>query len=156
MTKRFLLAALVALAAAMPMSAEIVTKKFDFTPADGVQRTDFEWNGIAVNQITWDLGSTLKPLRLSTASAVVRLDNNSNVNHVVGVALAVFDEQGNMLAAGSGGNKLGHLNKGERDTFQIRFPYVYRNLKDAKTFLLTLETRDLSWKEQQKKETPAP
>ena len=155
MNKRFVLV-LGALALARSLGAEIVTKKFDFQAVNGVQRMDFEWNGIAVNQISWDFGDILKPLRVSTASAVVRLDNNSNVDQIVGIALAVFDDQDNMLAAGSGGNKLGHLNKGERDRFQVRFPYVYRNLKSAKTFLLTLETRGSSWKEEREKSAPSP
>ena len=49
---------------------------------------------------------------------------------------------GNIVAAGSGGSKVGYLGKGERDTFVIRFPYVYRNLENAKTFTVTLETRE--------------
>ena len=36
---------------------------------------------------------------------------------------------------------MGNLNKGERDTFTIRFPYVYRNLKNASYFYLTVETK---------------
>jgi hypothetical protein len=149
MVKRFCLVLAGALLA-LPASADIVTKKFDWAPVNGVQRTDFEWNGIAVAQIEWNLGNRVKPLDVSTASATVRLDNNSRIDMVVGIALAVFDENGNLIAAGSGGNKVGHLNKGDRDEFRVAFPYVYRNLQNAKTFLLTLETNDLSWKEREK------
>ncbi|HJW14728.1 MAG TPA: hypothetical protein VJ776_08530, partial [Thermoanaerobaculia bacterium] len=53
-----------------------------------------------------------------------------------------FDGEGNIVAAGSGGVKLGSLGKGERDTFTIKFPYVYRNLDKAKTFTVTLETQE--------------
>ncbi len=125
---------------------DISTKKFDWAPVNGVQLVDFQWNGLSVAQIEWNLGNRLKPLDTSTASATVRLDNNSKTDMVVGIAIAVFDESGNLIAAGSGGNKLGHLGKGDRDEFRIAFPYVYRNLPNAKTFLMTLETNEPNWK----------
>jgi hypothetical protein len=149
MVKRLFLFAGVLLFTAS-VRADIVTKKFDWAPVNGIQRVDFQWNGLAVAQIEWNLGNRLKPLDVSTASAVVRLDNNSQIDMVVGIALAVFDENGNLIAAGSGGNKLGHLNKGDRDEFRVAFPYVYRNLQNAKSFLITLETNEPSWKEKEK------
>jgi hypothetical protein len=126
---------------------DITTKKFDWTPVNGVQLVDFQWNGLSIAQIEWNLGNRVKPLDVSTAGAVVRVDNNSKTDMAVGIAIAVFDENGNMVAAGSGGNKLGHLNKGDRDEFRVAFPYVYRNLANAKTFMVTLETDDRTWKE---------
>ena len=77
--------------------------------------------------------------RHATATAAPR--GGTNVPEENGVALAVFDADGTMLAAGSGGIKMGDLDKGERDTFTIRFPYVYRNLKNASYFYLTVETK---------------
>src|SRR4029077_14710765 len=88
-----------------------------------------------------DLGDTMAPIRISSSKAVVRVDNNSERDQEVGVAIAVFDEQGNLVAAGSGGNKVGELNKGDREEFTVRFPYVYRHLREAKTFLVSLETK---------------
>jgi hypothetical protein len=136
--------------------ADVVTKKFDWAPgANGVQKLDFEWNNLSVGQVIWNLGDTLKPLRVSSASAEVRVDNNGFLNQVVGIAIAVFDEQGNMIAAGSGGNKVGHLNKGERDHFRVAFPYVYRNLDKAKSFYLTLETGAEKWKAKEPAKAPS-
>jgi len=140
MFRRFSLA-LAALFFSNLLSAEIVTKKFDWSPVSGVQKLRFDWNDIAISQIQLDLGDTIKPLRFSSARAIVRVDNNSARDQEVGVAMAIFGDDDAMLAAGSGGIKVGDLDKGERDTFTIRFPYVYRNLKDAKYFLLTVETK---------------
>ncbi len=123
------------------LTAEIVTKKYNWSPVNGVQRLEFDWNDIDISQIQLDLGDTVKPLRFSSAKAVVRVDNNSARDQEVGVAMAIFDDAGTMLAAGSGGIKVGDLDKGERDTFTIRFPYVYRNLRGASYFLLTVETK---------------
>jgi hypothetical protein len=133
--------ALVALFFSHLLCAEIVTKKFDWAPVNGTQKLRFDWNDIAISQIQFDLGDTIKPLRFSSTKAIVRVDNNSARDQEVGVAVAIFGGDDTMLAAGSGGIKVGDLDKGERDTFTIRFPYVYRNLKDAKYFLLTVETK---------------
>jgi hypothetical protein len=149
MVKRFALF-LAVLMVAGAARGDISSKKFDWTPASGVQQVDFQWNGLSVAQIEWNLGNRVKPLEVSTASCTVRLDNNSKTDMVVGIAIAVFDEAGNLVAAGSGGNKLGHLNKGDRDEFRIAFPYVYRNFPNAKTFMITLETNDPTWKEKAK------
>jgi len=146
MVKRFALSVCVLLLAAAAR-ADVSTQKFDWAPgAGGVQNVDFKWNNLSIAQIKWNLGDTLKPLRVSNASAEVRVDNNGFIDQVVGIAIAVFDDQGNMIAAGSGGNKIGHLDKGERDHFRIAFPYVYRNLSKAKYFYLTIETAEQGYK----------
>jgi hypothetical protein len=134
----------------LPLSADIVTRKFDWTPDRGIQKVDMEWNEIAISELRFDLGDTVAPIRYSSAKAVVRVDNNSRKDQEVGIAIAVFDDEGTMLAAGSGGIKLGDLDKGERQEFTIRFPYVYRNLRDARTFLLTLETKDVGRSKERK------
>jgi hypothetical protein len=139
------------------LPAEIVTQKFNWSPVNGVQRLRFDWNDIAISEIQFDLGDTIKPLKTSTAKAVVRVDNNSARDQEVGVAIALFDESGTMLAAGSGGIKVGDLDRGERDTFTVRFPYVYRNIKETKYFFLTVETKPTGkWRYQPKAKPTEP
>ena len=96
-----------------------------------------------MGQVVFDMGSTLKgtPLRKSSANVRVRIDNNSDVDEEVGVAVVVFDAEGNVVAAGSNGTKWGYLNKGARTYYDIDFPYVYRRLDNAANFIVTLETR---------------
>jgi hypothetical protein len=137
--------------------AEIVTQKFNWSPVKGVQRLRFDWSDIAISEIQFDLGDTIKPLKTSSAKAVVRVDNNSARDQEVGIAIALFDESGTMLAAGSGGIKVGDLDRGERDTFTVRFPYVYRNIKDTKYFFLTVETKPTGkWRYQPKTKPTEP
>ncbi|MEO8430201.1 MAG: hypothetical protein ABI592_01745 [Acidobacteriota bacterium] len=142
MSRRFpaILSAAVVLALASPLSAEILTKKFDWAPVNGIQRVDMQSNDMAISEVRFDLGDTIAPVRVSSAKAIVRVDNNSQIDQEVGIAIAVFDGDGNLIAAGDGGNKVGELNKGDRSEFTARFAYVYRNLKNARSFLLTLET----------------
>ena len=126
---------------AISASGGVVTKRFDWAPQGGVQVLDWTENGITVKQIRFDLGSVVKPTRLSTARAHVRVDNDSYADVVPGVAIAVFDDQDHLIAAGEGGVKVGDLNKGARDEFTVTFAHVFRNIDKAKYFYLTVETK---------------
>lgn len=140
MRKPLLLAGVLALSASMA-SAGIVTKKFDWAPENGVQVLDWTENGITVKQLKFDLGSVVKPSRLSTARAIVRVDNDSPVDVVPAIAIAIFDADNHLIAAGDAGVKIGDLNKGKRDEFLINFSHVFRNLDQAKYFYVTVETK---------------
>ena len=155
MVKRLSFLAALLLAAA-PLRAGVATEKFEWKPVNGVQEVRVETDRVIVSSLEFDMGDRLAPLKASTAHAVARVDNNGFLAYEVGVALVVFDADGNIVAAGSGGSKLGHLGKGERDTFTIRFPYVYRGLENAKTFLLTLETREKSNAKSRARDTAKP
>jgi len=150
-------AALVLLAGGLagPLFADQITKKFDWNPVGGAQDVAVETQRIAVNQITFDLGSTMKgtPVRKSSAHATLRVDNNGFIDAEVGIAVVVFDEEGNVVATGSGGTQWGYLNKGDRAYYKVTFPYVYRNFDKAKTFLISLETKE---KGRKTAPTPAP
>jgi hypothetical protein len=139
--KRILGFSIGALLLAISASGGVVTKRFDWAPQNGVQVLDWTENGITVKQIRFDLGGVVKPTRLSTARAHVRVDNDSYVDVVPGVAIAVFDEQDHLIAAGEGGVKVGDLNKGARDEFTITFAHVFRNIDHAKYFIITVETK---------------
>ncbi len=149
-----LLSALMALVVAAPASAQLVTKKFDWSPVNGIQKVDVQVNDVVVSQLKFDMGDTIAPIRVSSAKVSVRVDNNSEIDQEVGVAVAVFDGDGNLVAAGNGGNKVGELNKGEREEFTVRFSYVYRHLSSARSFLVTLETKPKG--SSKKKWTPKP
>jgi hypothetical protein len=137
------LAILLAAAVAAPAAGGVATKKYEWQPINGAQDTDVQTDDVVVSQVVFDLGSTLKgtPIRKSSAKVRVRIDNNGFVDEEVGVAVVVFDAEGNVVAAGSNGTKWGYLNKGQRTYYNIDFPYVYRRLEQAASFTVTLETR---------------
>jgi hypothetical protein len=126
-----------------PLLGQAVTKKFDYSPINGVQDIDVKNGEIAVSQLVFDTGSTLKgtPIRKSSADVRVRIDNNGLTDQQVGVAVVVFDAEGNVVGAGSNGTKWGYLNKGDRTYYDIDFPYVYRRLDQAASFIVTIETQ---------------
>jgi hypothetical protein len=126
-----------------PLLGQATTKKYDWAPINGVQETDVKDGEIVVSQVVFNTGSTLKgtPIRKSSADVRVRIDNNGMSDEQVGVAVVVFDAEGNVVAAGSNGTKWGYLNKGQRTYYDIDFPYVYRRLDQAASFIVTVETQ---------------
>ena len=129
-----------------PLFGQATTKKYDWAPINGVQEVDVRDGEVVVSQLVFNQGSTLKgtPIRKSSADVRVRIDNNGLTDQQVGVAVVVFDAEGNVVAAGSNGTKWGYLNKGDRTYYEIDFPYVYRRLPEAASFLVTLETQGKS------------
>jgi hypothetical protein len=150
-------ATLLAAALAVPTSAQVATKKFPWQPVGGAQNIDVTTEDVVVGQVVFDLGSTMKgtPLRKSSAKVRVRIDNNSMTDQEVGVAVVVFDAEGNVVAAGSNGTKWGYLNKGDRTYYDIDFPYVYRRLDQAANFIVSLETKSKPSKKFKSDTTPA-
>ena len=137
------LAVLCAAAVAAPASAQVATKKYPWQPVAGAQNIDVTTEDVVVGQVLFDLGSTMKgtPIRKSSAKVRVRIDNNGFTDEEVGVAVVVFDKEGNVVAAGSNGTKWGYLGKGDRTYYDIDFPYLYRRLDQASDFMVTLETK---------------
>jgi hypothetical protein len=141
--RQFVLAGTLAAALAVPASAQVATKKFPWQPVGGAQNIDVSTENVVVGQVVFDMGSVMKgtPLRKSSANVRVRIDNNGEADEEVGVAVVVFDAEGNVVAAGSNGTKWGYLNAGKRTYYDIDFPYVYRRLDNAANFIVTLETK---------------
>lgn len=144
--RRFFPVVIVAAGLAAPAFSEVATKKFNWTPVNGIQKIDLEDGDIVINEVEFDLGSTMKgtPIRKSSAKVKIRIDNNGKTDQAVGAAVVVFDAEGNVVAAGSNGTKWGYLNKGDRTYYEIDFPYVYRRLDKAASFIVTLETQGKS------------
>ena len=157
-TRRFSLAVALAAALAVPASAQVATKKYPWQPVSGAQNIDVTTEDVVVGQVLFDLGTTMKgtPIRKSSAKVRVRIDNNSMTDEEVGVAVVVFDAEGNVVAAGSNGTKWGYLNKGDRTYYDIDFPYVYRRLDAAASFMVTLETKAKAAKKSKETAPPEP
>jgi hypothetical protein len=133
---------LIGLAAAAPLAAQQVTQKFDYKPVKQIQPIEFGLDKIQIRQVVFAPPSPAGGKQHHSASeAVVRIDNDGEVAAAVGVAIAIFDGEGNIVAAGCGGTHAGYLAPGEREMSAIRFPFVYRNLEKAKSFVLTMEVQ---------------
>src|ERR1700686_5312165 len=92
----------VAFGFAAALCAEVATQKYDWKPVNGVQEVHVESNRVVLSQIEFAMGQKMVPFRSSTARAIARVDNNGYLPQEVCVAVAVYDAEGNLIAAGSG------------------------------------------------------
>lgn len=137
---------------AAPSAAEQLTQRFDYKPKHHVQEIEFALDKVRIRQVVFLSGPRAgDAAKRPSAECTVRLDNDGQTAVAVGVAVVVFDAEGNVVATGSGGTRVGWLWPGERDTSTIHFPFVYRNFDKAKTFLITMEVEG-----RPPKEAPAP
>jgi hypothetical protein len=139
--KRNVLVLAAALAFPGAMFAGQATKKYDLAPGQGTVDVDVQVDHVRINQVAIKAeGEGSSPLKKSGSEAKVRMDNNGSGDVEAGAAIVLMDGAGNVVGAGSCGTKVGWLKAGERDTCSMDLGYVFRNLKSAKTLVVTLET----------------
>lgn len=74
--------------------------------------------------------------------AHLEVTNTSTHPRTPGFAVAVFDAEGNLLGAASGGTKIGTVKPGETETFDLNFYQVKQRLQRGAKFVLSVELRD--------------
>lgn len=122
-----------------PAGAATASKKF-LLDKNKPMSLDLSAGQIRVEQAVFEFPSSV--MRLETADKVrITVVNESQAKVRVGLAVALFDEAGNLVGAGVGGNKGGQLAPGERAEFSVFFYYVNEQLSSASAFQITLETR---------------
>ena len=94
--------------------------------------------GIRVDTVLFEFPSSV--LRFQTATkARVTVTNTSGGAYRVGLAIALHDAEGNLVGAGTGGNKGGRVDAGETTEFSVFFYYVNEQIAAASSFQITLE-----------------
>lgn len=74
--------------------------------------------------------------------AQLEVTNTATRPRTPGFAVAVFDAEGRLLGAASGGTKFGTVKPGETETFDLNFTQVKERLPLGATFVLSVELRD--------------
>ncbi len=129
--------ALTLLLATFSAGAATLSKKFKFEKNKAVG-IDLSAGGIRAESLIFEFPSSV--LRFQTANkARVTVVNPSTSNVRVGMAIALFDAEGDLVGAGTGGNKGGQVDAGETEEFSVFFYYVNEKIVSATTFQITLE-----------------
>ncbi len=74
--------------------------------------------------------------------AQIEVTNKAAKPRTPGFAVAVFDAEGRLLGAATGGTKLGTVKPGETETFDLNFTQVKERLPLGASFVLSVELRD--------------
>jgi hypothetical protein len=74
--------------------------------------------------------------------AQIEVTNTGKFPKVPGFSVAVLDKNGRLLGVASGGTKVGTVEPGETETFDLNFTQVKERLPFGDKFLLAIELRD--------------
>jgi hypothetical protein len=121
--------------------AETVSKRINFANEKWVA-VGLSTEGIEVAEIRFKVegGIHYNPLRLGKGpQCFVTVRNTGNNESKLAVAVAAFDDNGNLVGATETGHT-GSLDPGERAELKMTFREVQRRLYEAKTVQITLET----------------
>jgi len=76
------------------------------------------------------------------ASTEVSLSNTTASSLKAGVAIALFDAEGRLVAVASGGSRWAPIKPNRQKTFRLVFDNVNHEIFDTGTFQITIETKD--------------
>jgi hypothetical protein len=129
------------LLAAAPLSAPLSMEKYPFEAGKWIH-LGMEMDDVRIEDVKFHKPHKLKGLlarhdKPNRATVVARNAGNRPVD--MGVAVAVFREDGTLLAAGNSGATIGVLQPGERHEFDIAFHSVFRQIDEAAWFLISVE-----------------
>jgi hypothetical protein len=114
------------------------------------QRFPFHWDqfmplkaevdGLRINSIFFNKRTmTLFKTAEFGTRAVIEVTNTASAKRVPGFAVAVFDAQNRLLGVASGGPKLGGIQPGDTESFDLNFHQVVERVPRADHFVLAVE-----------------
>ncbi len=139
--RRSILAAALLLLLSLPSPALSATASRKFVLERNRPMTlELSAGQVRIEKVLFEFPSSV--LRIETAGkARITVVNGGAGKARVGLALALFDDEGSLVAAGTGGNKGGQVAPGEKTEFSVFFYYVTERIPSATSFQITLETQ---------------
>lgn len=126
----------------MAASALYIERAIDFRGPIEVSETDK--NGIRIDRLRFHLPATVGGANSRVGGEVVvdiSISNTREESSRVGLAVALFGEKGELLAAATGGSRIRGLKAGHARTYRLVFDDVNDRAYLAKRFRLTVESR---------------
>lgn len=132
---RVLLALALALVFVLPLQAEFFCKRYDFAKEKYIKL-----NQKVGDLEVLDLQFELPVKGMTQHRCVVSVKNYGAKRLKVNAAIALFDENGNLVGCGTTGTKLTGTGSGEVEKYYVTFDYVNQNIQTTKFVYLTVET----------------
>jgi len=126
----------------IPLNAEFFCKKYEVRLNEWI-RLEEGPKPVVVQDVKFEFPSYIGPRKLDikgVPQAVVNFKNYGEASVKVKLAIALFDEQDNLVGCGTTSSKFGVTRAGKEEKVVIGFNNVKSRLMDAKRFLLTIET----------------
>lgn len=130
---------------ASPADAGLFTKTFKFKPDTTLEvGADLE-GGVRLDTIRFRLPATGEGGKVTRVGGVVKAEVAvSNVGasaKTIGIAIALLDDEGRLLAVGSGGTKLFPLRKERQMVYTLVFDGVNNEAANATVFKISVEPK---------------
>ncbi|MDB4324843.1 hypothetical protein N9971_00710 [bacterium] len=125
-------------------NAGLLSKTYRFKTDVALQVGETTSEGVRIDTVRFTLPATVGGSHMRTgglARAQVALSNTVDTGVKVGIAIALFDEAGRLVAVASGGSKLASLKADRQKTFELVFDDVNREAFRAVTFQISVEAR---------------
>jgi len=135
MKVRKLLFIALAFVLALPFSAEFFCKRYDFTQ-DKYVKLNQKVGDLEVMDLKFEVPNQ----DFQQNRCVVTVKNYGVKTVKVNLAIALFDESGNLVGCGTTGTKLSGTRSGRTETYFVSFDYVRTKIQDTKFFYMTAET----------------
>lgn len=124
------------------ISADFYCKKFDVVLDQWIKIDDGP-KPVIVQDLKFEFPSYIGPKKLNIKGidqAVVNFKNYGNIPLKVKIAIALFDEEDNLVGCGTTSSKFITTKAGKEEKVVVAFNNVKSRLEKAKYFLLTVET----------------
>lgn len=133
------------LAAVAPSAqADTFSKKYRYVNDKTLEVGESVGSGMRLDSVQFVLpaSSGESILRVGgVPEAVVAISNMSQESVKVGVAIAVYDEEGRLLGVASGGSAMRGIRAYRQVGYSLKFDYVNGEMAKAATFQVSVETK---------------
>jgi hypothetical protein len=132
-------ALLVLAATLVPAGASSNSARYKFEGNKALS-LDLAVEDVRVDAIKFEWPATL--MRIKTGyKATVKVVNGSSRQAGIGIAVALYDQEGKLVGAGTGGTTLGTIDPGDSAQISVDFGHVTERVEQTATFQIALETR---------------
>ena len=124
--------------------ADTFSKKYRYVQDKTLEMGETLGDGMRLDSIQFAMPSPSdgKILRIGgVPEAVVAISNMSQESVKVGIAVAVFDEEGRLLGVASGGSAMRGIRALRQVGYSLKFDYVNGEMAKAATFQVSVETK---------------
>jgi hypothetical protein len=135
---------LVAATALDDARAGLVSREFQFKAGTILEVGAETPERLRIDNVRFDAPSKVsgKLVRLGGVfEAEVAVSNGGNESARAGIAIALFDDEGRLVGAASGGSKVVSIKPGRQKSFTLVFDGVTAEAERATRFHITLETK---------------
>jgi hypothetical protein len=122
----------------------LLSKRYEFKADVILQMSATTPSGLRLDSVRFKMPATRGDRLTRTGGllgARVAVSNTADKSQKVGLAVALFDDEGRLLAVASGGSKLSAIKPARQKTFVLVFEGVHAEAHKATTFHISLESR---------------